>query len=255
MERFLLNKWVGISISESQNIEEEGFGVSHLRDAMATMAQQLLHKGANIAYGGDITINSEFNFLKLLLEVAQTYRLDDLMTKDRIKNYAAGPVRKLMSPSEEIQLKSQITLVKTKPEFGYELKEITLGDENSKRIWARELTAMRHQMNEDLDARIVMGGKMAGFKGMYPGILEEAALALQTKKPLYVIGMFGGAAREVIEYLYGKKGEYSRLFSKFSINKVNHGLTAHESEVVQSSENLLDVVRLILKGLKTSLKN
>jgi hypothetical protein len=48
-----------------------------------------------------------------------------------------------------------------------------------------------------------MGGKLDGYQGLWPGVLEEGVLALRANKPLYLLGLFGGAARLLIDALCG----------------------------------------------------
>ena len=45
------------------------------------------------------------------------------------------------------------------------------------------------------EARIILGGKDADFSGFLPGLFEEALVTLQHKKPLFILGGFGGAAQ------------------------------------------------------------
>ena len=69
--------------------------------------------------------------------------------------------------------------------------------------WARGLTAMRSRITALAQARLVTGGRLEGFAGLVPGVAEEAWLSLTQKKPLYVAGGFGGAARAVSDTLLG----------------------------------------------------
>ena len=62
-------------------------------------------------------------------------------------------------------------------------------------------------MNENTRARVFLGGKSFGFQGTYPGLVEEAYLALtgDRPQPVYLVGAFGGAARAAIDALQGKE--------------------------------------------------
>ena len=72
------------------------------------------------------------------------------------------------------------------------------------------LSAMRRAMGEQIQipipdlnrketippitGRIILGGKVSGYTGFLPGILEEALYSLKRKRPLYPLGGFGGCA-------------------------------------------------------------
>ncbi|MFH1170984.1 MAG: hypothetical protein V1778_00370, partial [bacterium] len=73
----------------------------------------------------------------------------------------------------------------------------------------RGMTAMREAMRDapDISARVVLGGKLSGYVGRYPGVLEEALLDLRSGRPLFLVGAFGGAARLVCEALRGQTRE------------------------------------------------
>ena len=48
-----------------------------------------------------------------------------------------------------------------------------------------------------------MGGRLAKYQGLWPGVLEEGVLSLRAAQPLYLLGLFGGAARLLIDALRG----------------------------------------------------
>jgi hypothetical protein len=70
---------------------------------------------------------------------------------------------------------------------------------------ARALTYLRQCLNALCDARLCLGGRTSGFAGRYPGIIEEAFLAVQNEIPLYLAGSMGGAARQVISAFTGEE--------------------------------------------------
>ena len=53
---------------------------------------------------------------------------------------------------------------------------------------------MRHYVTSNSDARVLLGGKLRGYRGSIPGVIEEAILAVTATQPLCVAGGFGGAA-------------------------------------------------------------
>ena len=74
-------------------------------------------------------------------------------------------------------------------------------DPAARRRNADALTEMRVQSTEACDLRIVWGGRIRKSKGWLPGILEEVYLTLQKKKPVLILGGFGGCAGKLAKYL------------------------------------------------------
>jgi hypothetical protein len=76
---------------------------------------------------------------------------------------------------------------------------------------ARALTHMRREIVKTVDAQICVGGRTTGAAGRMPGVVEEAYLLTQAKKPVYFSGLVGGAAKLIIDNL-GAKSPDARLF-------------------------------------------
>ncbi|TVR78899.1 MAG: hypothetical protein EA405_13795 [Rhodospirillales bacterium] len=62
---------------------------------------------------------------------------------------------------------------------------------------ARALTAMRETMARETVLRVVASGKVAGYQGRMPGIVEEALRHAEAGRLVVPLGAFGGAARAV----------------------------------------------------------
>ncbi len=58
-------------------------------------------------------------------------------------------------------------------------------------------THMRAQMAAHCDARVQVGGRKTGFSGPISGLCEEALLTIAGRRPLFVLGGFGGASRDI----------------------------------------------------------
>lgn len=56
---------------------------------------------------------------------------------------------------------------------------------------------MRRTMAEETLLRVVASGKVAGYQGRMPGIVEEALLHVGANRLVVPLGAFGGAARGV----------------------------------------------------------
>jgi hypothetical protein len=143
---------------------------------------------------------------------------------------------------------------------------------------------MRVELNNNVDARIIIGGRMTKYSGRIPGVVEEAMLALFSDKPTYLIGSFGGAASHVANALHGEhpkqltkdwqiadqnykdffsyynkeypndKIDYSAMVAElnsYGLKRyaLNNGLTEEENERLFNSLHLPESIFLTLKGL------
>ncbi|HUM46347.1 MAG TPA: TIR domain-containing protein, partial [Chitinophagales bacterium] len=180
---------IGISISESGMMESRGLSIDHLKDIMVEAARYLLASGHSLAYGGDIAYSDGFNFVMLLKEMVTTYRSDYKTVKNVVTNFVAFPLNNLVNPSVEADLIDQVKFVRIPPpenlsinikrDWQRILKSETVADQY---LFAQCLTEMRIKMNQQIDARIILGGKLTGFKGKYPGLVEETLLAMHNTK-------------------------------------------------------------------------
>ena len=82
----------------------------------------------------------------------------------------------------------------------YETETMELGQDAPlyRYLRARGLTHLRHCLDSQSDARVCIGGRTGGSAGRFPGVIEEALLAVQSQKPLFLAGMLGGATRQLI---------------------------------------------------------
>lgn len=204
---------IGISISDpgEEELARQGMTSLHLQDAMVETARYLLHAGHTLIYGGDLTFHGGFNFTELLFQLNRAHG-----GRDRIINYSAFPLYTKITVQREAELLPIAEIIRVNPSPEFE-KWTSVRYENvseiereyldnifdnmtpeTKAIWAESLTEMRKQMTENIQCRIVMGGKTQNYKGSMPGIWEETLLCIENNVTVYVDGRFGGAAREIV---------------------------------------------------------
>lgn len=254
---------VAISISESADMPVLGLAEEHLQDAMAEVARHLLAMGARLAYGGDLRAQG---FTELLFELVARHRRDADVGDHRaaVVNYLSWPVHCGM-PAEEIEEKTSnlaglaelICLDVQGNEIALatrrELPTHTIAEDE----WSAGLSTMRRKMTEVGNARVVLGGRVGGFKGRMPGIGEEALCSLEAGKPLFVLGGFGGCARDIAEDLglvpprqqppsqWAERAE----FAAFGPESLQNGLTAEENAILARTVHVDEAVALVLRGL------
>jgi hypothetical protein len=112
-------------------------------------------------------------------------------------------------------------------------------------------------MCRETQARIVLGGAVVQYKGLMPGIAEETLISLQAQQPLYLMGGFGGCARDIAETIglvepwatSRRNWQGQKSFSAFTGSDLNNGLTAEESATLARTPHVDQAITLILSGL------
>ncbi|MGB8170495.1 MAG: TIR domain-containing protein [Chthoniobacteraceae bacterium] len=200
----LCNLRVGLSISESPDLAALGFGQPHLNDAFAEIARHLLAAGATLGTGHDLRLGG---FGEALIQLAQAYFSDFEKKTVPIHSYLGWSAKPTLSEERRDDLVQLVRFhfgpAPQEPEPPAGTKEAPNPEHACWR--ARGFTAMREQMNADLQARVLLGGKIEGVTGPWPGVVEEAWLALKERKAVFLLGAFGGATRDVIGTLRGEK--------------------------------------------------
>lgn len=247
---------IAISISESPDMATLGFGPEHLDDAMTEVARHLLAAGARIFYGGDLRAEG---FTQLLFEIVARHRPLGQATGPSVVNFLPWPVHAGMDTASLEKLLSaldgagEMVLldVEGRPLPAAErvvMAPATIGPAD----WEAGLTAMRRATTLRTDARVALGGKIAGFKGRMPGVVEEVLLATEHGQPVYLLGGFGGAARDVAADLGfvdddGTGGPKTMPHPR--VDFAPNGLTHQENATLARTAHIDEAVALLLRGL------
>jgi hypothetical protein len=199
---------IALSISKSPDLAEAGRTPAHVDRAWIALARHLLDAGATLAYGGDLRRRGFTVALAALLDAYADAQLP--VDAESIRAYLAWPHRAAdtgdpVRPSDELSRGFQAVLVGPPSDIDPTLAARDLGTIPAGRVArSRALTAMRKRMTHETDARIFLGGRYRG-SGVLPGLLEEAQLHLSQRKPLYIIGAYGGLAKALTEALTGQR--------------------------------------------------
>lgn len=280
---FLYEKKIGISVSNNEELGRLGYSEIHLRDLTIEIVRQLLISGAIIVYGGDLR---KEGYTELFSELSRQYRSKNESRKTHFINYFAFPIYTQITRQHELKfIENRVQIERVAPDDDLKLKSseyILPNTPENKYIWSKSLTYMRNKMIAATYARIIVGGKTRNYFGKLPGIVEEALIAVQNKKPLYLVGAMGGAAAQVIDALKGRpftfsndgyhtSAEYKEFKSFYNskesdvidLNSVagffadtgvksisaSNGLTVEENERLFRTPHLSEIIYLIFKGL------
>lgn len=278
----LQGKRIAISVSNpGEELKDRGIGLAMLKDLSVELARHILVGGGELVYGGDLRADG---FTEIFSELSYQYGLKEQSGSDvtYFTNYFAWPIYNKLSKSQLADYKHyRVKVVKADPPQGLptDWADKFVPYEEAQNFWRESLTRMRGQMEADVNARIVLGGAVTGFKGDMPGIYEEAIAAIGKRHPLYVLGGFGGAASRLAHLVKGKvtvnalwdecrqdeayakyigQGEEpSPHFNKLSVinsQNLNNGLSEDENIHLFESTNIAEIIAFILKGLSENLK-
>lgn len=244
-------------------MEALGLAKEHLDDAMAEIARHLLAMGAQLLYGGDLRPKG---FTELLFELVARHRRDADAGDERVgvSNILAWPVHVSLSAADVEQLADDLRgaaelvclALDGRVLSGEERRTLEARPATADE-WPHGLTTMRHRMTAMSHARIVLGGRVEDFKGRMPGVAEESLIALQARQPLFVLGGYGGCARDIVEILRSaERSEMARQrwpghaeFMNFNTSSLNNGLSPEENAILTRTVHIDQAMTLVLRGL------
>lgn len=278
----LKDKRIAFSVSESDDLHQCGCAKALLKDIVLELSRYIVKAGGYLIYGGDLRKEGfTESFENFSYQYGEKEKADKQV--NYFTNYFAWPIHLGISESNRAEfIHCRVAPVFVGAPNGVDPKTFIppVGKDNLN-IWARSLTKMREEMEDDVDARIILGGRLTGFKGKYAGIIEEFLIASQKNHPIYLIGGFGGAAKAIVDIREGKDvdliklaeetpsyAEFSAYYNDNNIDKIdyssiteyikqytfNNGLTQEENNTLFHTTNILEIVSLILKGLNNKFK-
>jgi hypothetical protein len=282
---------IGISVSPTDTWADIGLSARHQDDLSFQIALQLILLGAKVVWAGDLR---EDGLGDQLRGIVAAYQHPTRASQDHVAlvvPFTPNPERTLKPADLDVRRAFAEVRVMHSP-----VAASTPLDPNSpdgRALSALALSTMRAELARDCHARIVLGGGMQGFQGLYPGVVEEAYETVRNERPLFIIGGFGGAARVVYDAVAespstavqslldashtGRAGADEHIrrahasmtetagapelafdpermagtFSRLGLAGLakNNALSSQENERLAESQNLQDILELVVKGL------
>ena len=253
---------VGISVSPSVEAARLGYDDRQINRMVIRMAQYFLDQDMRVIFGHDWREDGVMRVLadfagvvaarvETVEESERRLRSDELpkVGQERMLNVVPAARESLSEAAVEAERDSGgVLTVIPASEARLHLDEparSAVRVPSADGIDAREaeLTELRHWLTALLEpgCRVCLGGKTDGFQGKEPGVMEEARLALTYRKPLYLMGGFGGAAQLFgVEPGHGGMGYW----------KADNGLTGRQKRELFETTDLERAIRLISRGIK-----
>ncbi len=202
---------VGLSVS-GDTIDEHVASVTecHLQDIVVHVMRALLASGARIAYGGYL---KQHSYTHLLAQLVDAYGRSG-QQESRLLSFRAD-----CEPPQNIDAEDEAVLDRYVEVYDIAKRptQRTLPPRDANKDAPVGLydSEMRQAMCRELQASVVFGGSDQpraatagrGYRGRFPGILEEAWRMLVAEKPIYIVGGFGGAAGQLAALLLGEDGD------------------------------------------------
>lgn len=192
---------IGVSVSESSDLARLGLLETHFRLALGEIARCVVVSGGKLSYAGRIDPNGYTSFL--VKELQRFHRRDrPLLVSLSLPEHRSLSQQELQDCRTDMGLFSAIECL---DETGSVITDASAEGANGSPIDdsanASALTAMRRRLASFCNARVILGGRRAGYIGSMPGLVEEALLSIEAGKPFYLAGGFGGVTLDIAKTL------------------------------------------------------
>jgi len=191
---------IGLSLSEhAADMSMRGLPAEETNRLVLRFAQTFLSHGATLVFGHDWRADGVMEAV-YDLAVRYTSLADEETASARLRNIVPWPARPSLSPAEQESLQPILQIeAGSLPDGLTETPPPGISDNDWKTyLKARALTWTRRRLNDLASVRVCAGGRTTGSAGRYLGIVEEAWMALKSGKPLYLLGVLGGASQHLI---------------------------------------------------------
>lgn len=248
---------VGISISD---VPGDGFKENHLPPSQSMrfaqdLARHLLARSATLIYGGDLRKDG---FTEFILDEAIALK-SRLNTDDiHVVNHLAWPIHKADQEMTVWRSKYNAVMKTVEHDASTDIANdvdidtyLPPSTPQNKYIWSRCLTDMRIVSIESSEARICAGGKLFGYNGKMPGVLEEILIAIDKNKPVYLLGAFGGVVGDVCKVV--RKEPYPDSLTEAW--QISHNDGYVDLQAIASAHRMLadyGQVKMVLEGINVS---
>lgn len=250
-----------ISISVSNTNENRPDEIM-LRDIVVEISRYILNAGGKIIYGGS---GSRDGYVNLFSQISEKYGKIKIESEGKdlpedeayIYNYYAWPYMNVLSDDDMAYLKHcHLCAQQIYPDgISEEQKRLipSTQDEEGKMQIISSLSHMRDVRCREARAFIIVGGKTKGSLTPIPGILEEYIKARATKKPIYLLGGFGGEAALISKSVISRETIIKSIRDD-TYESLNNGLNKEENMRLLLSTNVFEIIRLIISGMKKVIK-
>ncbi|HLO78669.1 MAG TPA: hypothetical protein VK196_19610 [Magnetospirillum sp.] len=190
---------LGLSASDSPDMERLGLNPRHFKLALGELARLVLAGGGTLAWGGHLLPDGLTPFL--VDEVVRYGRKDDdaLLVCLAWWVHRQVPLSVISETVDRLGRHGRVVCLSKDGKVIPPDTERSEAPEQETDPWekAKQLTKMRKYLVENTQGRLMIGGRRTGFQGRQPGLVEEALMTLTAGQPLYLAAGFGGATADI----------------------------------------------------------
>ena len=201
---------INLSISESDDSTGLGFPSWQVNRVTLQLVAAFFGQGASVVFGHDWREDGVMEAVYGFARQIQPPSEGDGAAQPLLRNLLPWPDNPHLPERDLERLSSTLRV-----ESAGLPAELRFSDDEARRakpasplhrfVRARGLTFLRHRLDEASHVRLCLGGRRSSAAGRYPGVIEEAMLAVKGNKPLYLAGFLGGATGQVGEAIQGKQ--------------------------------------------------
>jgi SLOG cluster2 len=250
-QRPLTGCLINLSISEGEDSSKRGFPTGQVNRTTLQAVAAFFGQGASVVFGHDWRedgiMEAVYGFARQVqAPIPLTLGEAAVDAQPLLWNILPWPDKPYLSEQALEQLSSTLRvqsagLPKELEGVDGEARRMGPTDGLYQYVRARGLTFLRRRLNGFSHARFCLGGRVSDYAGRYPGVTEEAFLAVMDKKPLYLAGFLGGAAKQVVDAIEGKQmtGDFCR---PTQIQGLYQAPLVKESDATTRDDRLIDRV-------------
>jgi hypothetical protein len=265
-ERPLAGWVVGISVSETEEMDRLGFDRAEMNRCVIRLSESLFAAGARLAFGHDWRPGGVMEAVAALavryFNVRRGAHGQPAEREAPIINRVAPPDIPYLSQQQMLSNDESASAAPPPNPMVRLLEGIVDARQTPAPAGTQRATAlslMREELAELCDIRVCLGGKLSGFGGTMPGILEEALGSLRKQRPVFASGIFGGASRIIVHAMSNGRVEFPTPVRGEGLidvarelrarsGDVRRGLEAPEEDLLWRSTSIEQSVELILRG-------
>lgn len=201
---------VNLSVSQSDDTLKHGYPTWQVNRVTLQFVAALFGQGVSVIFGHDWREDGVMEAVHgFAVQMQPPLPLPVEDANPRMRNLLPWPDVPHLTQDEQEQLSATLKVESVGlPEelrpFDAEVVAAGSSDRRYAYLRARGLTYLRQRLTDVCHARVCLGGPRSGSQGRYPGLVEEAFLAVQQYKPLYVASLLGGASEQIVTAVEGR---------------------------------------------------